>query len=235
MEADLFKYSSNRDLCDGVGRNICARYTWYIHISFPIILNFKASAKPIDLTPAAIFLDGNLIDSGGRGVVQDFDIPIQSAGRHRIEVFGYEECCSGNHESQYHGWTLTMRMKWKGFFDKKGRSNGGSLLGKDKKGSFGKVPGEVVLQDFPPYIDDENTPSPSDDRTTEIASTTEEAADTTTQRSREFAGASAVANKLLEESDHSSSDLELDSTTSEGELEEGELPPPEPNLIDLTT
>ena len=118
-----------------------------------------------------------------------------------------------------------MRMKWKGFFNRKGKSNGGSLLGKDKKGSFGKVPGEISVQDFPPYIDDEETPSPSDDRTTEIVSTTEEAADTTTQRSRAFAGASAVANKLLEESDHSSSDLELDSTTSEGELEEGELPP----------
>merc|ERR1719354_347376 len=34
--ADLSKYSSNRDLCDGVDRDICGQYTWEINVNTPI-------------------------------------------------------------------------------------------------------------------------------------------------------------------------------------------------------
>ena len=40
-EADFNKYSSNRDLCQGVGKNICARFTWVIDTTAKA-LNFRA-------------------------------------------------------------------------------------------------------------------------------------------------------------------------------------------------
>eukprot|EP00493_Phyllostaurus_siculus_P022751 UN23085 len=107
-EADFSKYSSNRDLCQGVGQNICARFTWVIDTTAKA-LHFRAhGSHAIDYETAAIYVDGQLVLSGTRHVLQNFDVQFTTSGRtHIIDLYGWEDCCAGNHKEGYAGWTLS--------------------------------------------------------------------------------------------------------------------------------
>jgi len=166
--ADLFEYSSNQDLCDGSDRNICARYSWIIYSDSPGLINFKSRGKKIDLTRAAVFDNGNLVSSGDRTLVQDFDVELDAAGRHRIELFGYENCCSGNHQLGYLGWRPTRVMKFTGVI----------RAWKALK----KVLPKSVIRCFPGHGSkglECATEPPSEENTTSNEQTTEEALQTT--------------------------------------------------------
>jgi len=199
-EADLENFSSNRDLCQGVGRNICSRSTWVINTLETGVFNFKAASlgwrcmphydfisgvdyeqrvfsvnvdtatlmetckqickselnacvafafqkhhtqkicafyetmgelrnthheegevctygtKAIDYDSAVIFVDGRIVRSGGRDLIQDFDVALSKVGRHKVQVYAYEDCCSGSSRHGYHGWTLSKKQKNKGSF-----------------------------------------------------------------------------------------------------------------------
>jgi len=195
-EADLVKYSSNRDLCQGVGKNICARFTWVVNTLGPTDFTFKANSmgwkctkefdyikgadyhqmrfdvnvdsndliesckniclnregcvaiayqkhatekicmfhvvvgdivgllenhshgeglvctygrRMIDYDTAAIYVNGKLVRSGGRPLMQEFDVSFQTTGRHTVEVYGHENCCAGAHKGGYTGWTMTRK------------------------------------------------------------------------------------------------------------------------------
>merc|ERR1719483_206324 len=106
-DADLFQYSSNRDLCsNGASANICGRYTWVIDNYSPAVFNFKSHGKDIDYETAAIFVNGKFIAEGNRNLLQDFDIILEKHKRHIIQVYGWENCCSGRHSDGYFGWNL---------------------------------------------------------------------------------------------------------------------------------
>jgi len=107
--ADLFSFSSNRDLCGrayGNRMNICARFTWVIDNKISRVFNFHShGSQGIDYDIAAIFLDNELVAEGKTQLIQDFDVLIAS-GKHKLEVFGWERCCAGTHDQGYKGWNI---------------------------------------------------------------------------------------------------------------------------------
>jgi len=106
-EADLEKYSSNRDLCQGVNKKICGRYTWVINSLVPgSEFHFQAAGRPVDYETSAIYHNGKYMKSGGRDLMQDFKVKFATAGLHTVELYGWEDCCAGPHQSGYWGWTL---------------------------------------------------------------------------------------------------------------------------------
>lgn len=112
-EADLEKYSSNRDLCQGVNKNICGRYTWVINSLVPgSEFHFQAAGRAIDYETSAIYHNGKYMESGGRKLMQDFKVQFATAGLHTVELYGWEDCCAGPHQSGYWGWTLGKSGGW---------------------------------------------------------------------------------------------------------------------------
>jgi len=118
--ADLSKYSSNRDLCDGVDRDICGQYTWEINAFSPSVINFNTHGGAVDYEKTAIFLNGKFLASGGRDLIQNFDVHVKAIGTHTIEIFGWENCCAGNYNLGYMGWTATRKAWAGGWFSRHG-------------------------------------------------------------------------------------------------------------------
>merc|ERR1719354_142570 len=118
--ADLSKYSSNRDLCDGVDRDICGQYTWEINAFSPSVINFNTHGGAVDYEKTAIFLNGKFLASGGRDLMQNFDVHVKAIGTHTIEIFGWENCCAGNYNLGYMGWTATRKAWAGGWFSRHG-------------------------------------------------------------------------------------------------------------------
>jgi len=121
--ADLSKYSSNRDLCDGVDKHICGQYTWEINAFNPSVINFNTHGGAVDYEKTAIFLNGKFLASGGRELIQNFDVHIKHMGTHTIEIFGWENCCAGNYDLGYMGWTATRKPGGGGWFSGHDASN----------------------------------------------------------------------------------------------------------------
>jgi len=104
--ADLENMSSNRDLCDGVVENICGRYTWVIQNYADSTFSFNAKGKKIDYENSAIYVDGEFAAGGGREAIQDFSISLLTKGKHKIQIYGFEDCCAGGRSSGYFGWSV---------------------------------------------------------------------------------------------------------------------------------
>jgi len=200
--ADLFKYHSNRDLCDGIGRNICARYTWIFRTETPGTFNFKADGNGIDLSTVAIYLDGKLLRAGDHSIVQDFDLDDIERGQHKVEIFGYEDCCAGDSDSGYLGWTLSKKGRWKGvgkgmFYHWSWKKIKRAFPRPNRRPSGGD-PGVNVpplLNDFDQVgIDSDGSEEEWDNYTTEQAITTGEIAETTNEAVRDPGGPSGYGN-----------------------------------------
>jgi len=111
VNADLQTFSSNQDLCYSAvvkasSKNICARYTWVIEIFTPSTFHFKASGKSIDYENTAIYVGDELTTGGSRNLIQDFEIKVEAIGIHKVEIYGFEDCCAGNHRQGYNGWII---------------------------------------------------------------------------------------------------------------------------------
>jgi len=109
--ADLSRFSSNRDLChSSMGsaskKHICGRYTWLIETFSPSWLHFQAIGKSIDYVNTAIYIDDDLVVDGGRDLIQKFQLRIKKAGIFELEIFGFEDCCAGGYKDGYKGWDI---------------------------------------------------------------------------------------------------------------------------------
>ena len=101
--ADLSRFSSNRDLChSSMGlaskKHICGRYTWLIETFSPSWLHFQAIGKSIDYVNTAIYIGDELVVDGGRDLIQKFQVRIETAGIFQLEIFGFEDCCAGGYK-----------------------------------------------------------------------------------------------------------------------------------------
>jgi len=105
--ANLARFSSNRDLCDGRKRDICARFRWKISNVNPTTLRWKNRGyNQIDYVSSAIFVDGTLFAHGGRKLMQEFDVTLKAGQKHTIDVYAFEDCCAGNNNEGYFGWDI---------------------------------------------------------------------------------------------------------------------------------
>lgn len=124
---DLKKYSSNQNLCGYVSgfhgkekgfkawtvrpakKNICARFSWTV--TGPGAWEWKQGGADYDGS-AVLKVDGKKIQSGRTGLRRGHN-PVGSfslefgAGMHSVELFGFEDCCSGADWDGFRGWTIT--------------------------------------------------------------------------------------------------------------------------------
>ena len=101
---DLGKFSSNQDICHSSlvkasEEKICARYTWLIDNFAPSTFRFKHNGENIQYKKTAIYVGDELVVDGGRDVIQEFEIDIETNGMHKIEVFGFENSRTGIHRN----------------------------------------------------------------------------------------------------------------------------------------
>jgi len=297
-EADLVKYSSNRDLCQGVGKNICARFTWVVNTLGPTDFTFKANSmgwkctkefdyikgadyhqmrfdvnvdsndliesckniclnregcvaiayqkhatekicmfhvvvgdivgllenhshgeglvctygrRMIDYDTAAIYVNGKLVRSGGRPLMQEFDVSFQTTGRHTVEVYGHENCCAGAHKGGYTGWTMT-RKGGKGnvhFTREKIETRSKANAGENPP-EEGESSGQGGADDSVPSNSDEERRN--DETTEELELTTTEAP---TEENEADSSASGAIDLPPEQSDSSGTTNESTQTTGE--------------------